>query len=46
MFYENVELHGIEAVKRLEDGSGVALQRYPPQADAPGTPPKGCRADP
>jgi hypothetical protein len=29
MIYENVELHGIDEVKELEDGSGVALQRVP-----------------
>ncbi len=29
MIYENVELHGIDDVKGLEDGSGVALQRVP-----------------
>jgi hypothetical protein len=29
MIYENVELHGIDEVRELEDGSGVALQRVP-----------------
>lgn len=29
MFYENVELHGIDEVRRLEEGDGVALQRVP-----------------